>query len=129
MSPLELVGIALFGAAGAMLRHHLGGFVHESAARALASERHFPFGTLAVNVFGSFVLGLVGSLAMGGTISPVLASVLGNGFCGAVTTFSTVAVDVERFLADRRVVHAVADLLLTVLAGVGAAWIGMSIAA
>lgn len=128
MSVLELAGIALCGAGGAVLRHHLGGFVHVSAARALSSEHHFPFGTLAVNVLGSFVLGLVGSLAMGGTISPVVASIVGNGFCGALTTFSTLAVDLERFLADRRGVHAIADLLLTVLAGVGAAWIGIQIA-
>lgn len=129
MSAAELLGVALFGAAGAMLRHHLGGYVHTAGNRALASERHFPYGTLAVNVLGCFLLGLSASLVMEEALSPTLALVFGNGFCGALSTFSTVAVDLQRYLADRRLLHALADLVLTVVAGIAALWLGQALGA
>lgn len=123
----ELAGIAITGALGALVRHHAGAYVHVAANRLARHGEPFPYGTLAVNVAGSFVLGLVTALASSGSVTLVAASVLGNGFCGAVTTFSTVAVDLERMLAAGRFRRAVLDLVLTVAGGLAAGWLGLSI--
>ena len=121
---ITLIFIALFGALGSLIRFHFGAYVHSSINSALASEKQFPFGTLFVNIAGCFVLGLLTGLSMNWGMSPFLLGVLGTGFCGALTTFSTVAVDVQRFLRDRRYVHAAVDLGLSIFAGAGATWAG-----
>ena len=123
----ELVGIAITGAIGALVRHHFGAYAHLAANRIARHDTPFPYGTLAVNVAGSFVLGLVTALASSGSVTLVAASILGNGFCGAVTTFSTVAVDLERMLAAKRLVRAAIDLALTLAGCLAAAWVGLSI--
>ncbi len=121
---LTLFLIGLFGAIGALVRFHFGGFVHSSVNSALASEKSFPFGTLFVNIAGSFILGLLTGLSIHHTLNPLILATLGTGFCGALTTFSTLAVDVQRFIRDGRYVHAAMDLFLSLFAGAGAAWAG-----
>lgn len=125
----ELAGIAITGAVGALVRHHVGAYVHLAANRLARHEPPFPYGTLAVNVAGSFVLGLVAALASSGSVTLIAASILGNGFCGAVTTFSTVAVDLERMLVAKRFLRAAIDLTLTLAGGLAAGWVGLSIVA
>ncbi len=122
MTTLLLIG--LFGAIGSLVRFHFGGYVHLSVNSALASEKQFPFGTLFVNIAGSFLLGFLTGLAIYHALSPVAMAALGTGFCGALTTFSTVAVDVQRFIRDGRYIHAFMNLFLSIFAGAGAAWAG-----
>lgn len=125
---ITLLLIGLFGAVGSLIRFHFGAFVHSSVNSALASEKQFPFGTLFVNIAGSFLLGFLMGLAIHGTLNHLVLAALGTGFCGALTTFSTLAVDVQRFLRDGRYIHAVLDLVLTIFAGLGAAWAGFALA-
>ena len=49
----------------------------------------FPWGTMAVNVVGCFLIGLLSGLSLGGNISPSTKLILVTGFCGGFTTFST----------------------------------------
>ena len=49
----------------------------------------FPWGTMAVNVIGCFLIGLLSGLSLGGQISPTAKLILVTGFCGGFTTFST----------------------------------------
>jgi fluoride exporter len=80
----------------------------------------FPWGTFTVNVLGSFVLGVVA----GAGAPAAVAALVGTGFCGALTTYSTFAY--ETFgLAERRAVGAtVANLLGSVTAGLAMALLG-----
>lgn len=121
---ITLIFIGLFGALGSLVRFHFGGFVHSSVNSALASEQHFPFGTLCVNIAGTFLLGLLTGLSIYWALDPFVLAVLGTGFCGALTTFSTLAVDLQRFIRDGRYIHAALDLFLSIFAGAGAAWVG-----
>ncbi|MFL6154251.1 MAG: fluoride efflux transporter FluC [Ornithinibacter sp.] len=77
-------------------------------------------GTLVVNVTGSFVLGLL----VGAGLGSAPLALVGIGFCGALTTFSTLAVELWDALADDRYAHAVANIALSLTLGLGAAWLG-----
>jgi CrcB protein len=75
-------------------------------------------GTLTVNVVGSAVLGLVLGLAR----APAwVGALVGTGFCGALTTFSTFGYDVVRLVEERVVARALAYLTATLVLGIGAA--------
>lgn len=81
-------------------------------------------GTLVVNVAGSFVLGLL----VGAGVGSVPLALVGIGFCGALTTFSTLALEIWDALADDRYTHAVANVALSLTFGLGAAWLGWALA-
>ena len=82
-------------------------------------------GTLAVNVAGSAVLGVV--LGVSAPPSWVVALV-GPGFCGTLTTFSTFGYDVVRLVEERTVARALAYLAASLVLGLGAAAAGFGLA-
>jgi CrcB protein len=115
---LVIAGAAL----GAPLRYLVDLFVQ---------SRHdglMPWGTLAVNVSGSLLLGVVAGVvdATGG--HEWLLALLGTGFCGALTTFSTFSFETLRLLEESAFVHAAANVGLSVVAGVVALFGGWSLA-
>jgi CrcB protein len=95
--------------------------------RALQSrhETVFPWGTLTVNLVASFVLGIV--VAAGSHVSTTLALFLGTGFCGALSTYSTLSYETLRLVQDGARFYAVANVAVTLFAGVGAAALGWSV--
>lgn len=82
----------------------------------------FPWGTLAVNVFASLVLGLVTGAASG--LAPAVAAIVGTGFCGALSTYSTFSYETLRLLETRARFFAVANVVVALAAGFGAAALG-----
>ena len=84
----------------------------------------FPWGTLAVNVTGSLVLGLV----LGMPLAPELTALVGTGFCGALTTYSTFSWEALTFARRGERAAAFAYVLVSVLAGLGAAALGAILA-
>jgi CrcB protein len=75
-------------------------------------------GTLTVNVAGSAVLGLV----LGVSTAPSwVVALVGTGFCGTLTTFSTFGYDVVRLVEERTAARALAYLGATLVLGIGAA--------
>ena len=82
-------------------------------------------GTLTVNVAGSAVLGVV--LGLSSPPSWVVALV-GTGFCGTLTTFSTFGYDVVRLVEERTVARALAYLAASLVLGLGAAAAGFGLA-
>jgi CrcB protein len=110
--------VALGAAVGAPLR-----YLTDRALRARLGGA-FPFGTLAVNVAGSFLLGLLAGLPAG----PAATALLGTGFCGALTTYSTFGWETFTLLRDGARGRAVANALGSVLAGLGAAYTGLLLA-
>ena len=92
----------------------------------------FPWGTLAINVSGSLLLGLFTGLAAHHGLSPSGLAVLGTGFCGGFTTFSTWMWETVA-LAERTEVRqswplAAGNLIGSVVAGLLAAAIGFGLA-
>jgi CrcB protein len=88
----------------------------------------FPWGTLAVNVAGSFLLGLLFAGARAHGVSPQVTALLGTGFCGALTTYSTFGYETVRLFAGRSHFHAVANVVASITAGLGAAFCGAAVA-
>lgn len=86
--------------------------------------RAFPGTTLAINVTGSFLLGLLLTLAAAERISTQTAVVIGTGFLGAYTTYSTFSWDIVTLLREGRWLAAGAYLGLTVALGLAAAALG-----
>ena len=94
------------------------GAVGRFATDRFISARHdmmFPWGTFAVNMAGSALLGLLaGSL---GASSGWLALLLGTGFCGALTTFSTFSFETVRLLEEGSMVEAGLNVVASVIVG------------
>jgi len=87
----------------------------------------FPWGTLAVNVIGSLILGVVTGAVTAGGASPQVQLAVGTGFCGALTTYSTFSYETLRLLEDDARLFAAANVVASIVAGLGAAFLGVAI--
>lgn len=122
MTPALFALVAVAGGLGAVGRYAL-----DSVARARFGER-MPWGTLAINLSGSLLLGFVVGLVGAGVLTEGWRWVLGGGFLGGYTTFSAASFETARLLQDRRfgagMLNSVGQLVAaTVLAGSGL-WLG-----
>ncbi|MEU6259897.1 fluoride efflux transporter CrcB [Streptomyces sp. NPDC047043] len=88
----------------------------------------FPWGTFAVNVTGCLILGLLTGAAAEGAAGAHLRLLLGTGLCGALTTYSTFSYETLRLTETGAGLYAAANVLGSVTAGLGAAFVGVSIA-
>jgi CrcB protein len=97
--------------------------------RAVQSRRDavFPWGTLTVNVAGSLVLGLLTGAATAGAASPDVRILVGTGFCGALTTYSTFSYETLRLAEQGARAYAAANVGVSLAAGVGAAFAGVAL--
>ena len=101
-------------------------YLVDRAVRA-RTDGPFPWGTLAVNVAGSLVLGaLLGAASRGGA-PPALVAALGTGFCGALTTYSTFGAESVRLAEDGERWLAVANVAVSTAAGLAAAALGWTL--
>lgn len=110
--------IALGAALGAPLR-----YLTDRAVQA-RHDSPFPWGTLTVNVVGSLLFGAVAAVPA----APAVTALVGTGFCGALTTWSTLSYETLRLTREGARFHAVANALASVVAGLGAASLGYALA-
>jgi fluoride exporter len=87
----------------------------------------FPWGTFTVNVLGSLILGIVTGAVAAGDASPQVQLALGTGFCGALTTYSTFSYETLRLLEDDARLFAAANVVASIVVGLGAAFLGVAI--
>lgn len=102
----RLALIAAGGAVGAVLRYTVAGFVQQWTGSV------FPWGTLAVNVLGSFVIGLLWALSEVAPLGPRWTPFVFVGVLGAFTTFSTYALESLNLLRDGEVRLALFNVVL-----------------
>jgi CrcB protein len=112
-----LVGLA--GAVGSLSRYGIGLAV---------GERSFPWATLAINVTGSFLLGVVLTVAADRGWPPEAVAAVGTGLLGAYTTYSTFAWETFSLGRSDRYGAAAAYLVLSVVLGIAAAGAGYATA-
>jgi CrcB protein len=120
---LTWAAFVLAGAAGAVLRSLV------DAAVAARARGPFPWGTFVINVSGSLLLGLLAGLSLYHAFPQSPRVVLGTGFCGAYTTFSTFTVDTVRLLEKGGVGDALRNSFGTLVVATVAAAAGLAIAA
>ena len=87
----------------------------------------WPWGVLAVNLFGCLVLGYVAAAAWSARAQLPTSLGLGTGFCGSLTTFSALTVDVAEMARDGDWGYAASYLAVSVLGGVALAMIGAAL--
>ena len=115
--------VALGGALGSVSRFWLNGLISEKFGAT------FPWGTLAANVTGSFVIGVIGALAMPegrmDSQSRMFATqFLMIGVCGGYTTFSSFSLQTLRLMQERQWLYAGGNVMLSVVLCMIAVWLG-----
>jgi CrcB protein len=124
MSIVLWAAVVLIGGAGSVLRFLADGAVTVRVDQHSAG-RDFPLGTLAVNVSGAVVLGLLAGLALGHDE----ALLAGTAAVGSYTTFSTWMLETQRLTEERQHGKAAVNVVLSLAAGVTAAAAGRLIGA
>jgi fluoride exporter len=112
------LGVVVIGGIGSVTRF----LVDRTVTRRLA--RPFPVGTLTVNVTGAALLGFLGGLAL----SKDAALLTGTAFVGAYTTFSTWMLESQRLGEERRGWAQLANIVVSVVLGLAAAFFGQWLA-
>jgi CrcB protein len=119
---MTIVLIAAGGAAGAIARYLLQGWVDQFTGG------RFPWGTFAVNISGSFLLGLVFALAVDRSVlAPEVRVPLMVGFIGSYTTFSTLMLESWRLVEDGDVLFLLGNIIGSVVVGMIALVAGLAL--
>lgn len=119
MNMLVWAGVVMIGGAGSVVRFLADGVV------ASATGRDFPFGTLAINISGAVILGLLTGLALGQD----QALLAGTAAVGSYTTFSTWMFETQRLAEERQHRKAAVNVIASLVLGVAAAALGRLIGA
>jgi CrcB protein len=122
MSPLDWVAFVVAAAIGAPLRYLVDGLVGDRVSGTM------PWGTFVINATGSLLLGFLTGLALYHGFPKASKVILGTGFCGAYTTFSTFSFETVRLVEEGAVATAVRNAFGTLVVCGGAAAVGLALA-
>jgi len=118
-----LVSTAVAGALGALARYEVEGFVSDRVSTS------FPFGTLVVNISGSFLLGLLFTLFADRFATPAwIRTALTVGFISAYTTFSTFEYETFSLIDSGVPIRALLNVLASIVLGLLAVFMGVLVA-
>lgn len=109
--------VALGGAVGSVCRYLL----------SMLNSTSCPWGTFAVNILGSLLIGLLVGLVSKGAMSPEMKLLLVTGFCGGFTTFSTFADESFGMMKAGDVLLSALYIGASVVVGVLAVWAGLKL--
>ena len=116
MTPLVLLAVAVGGALGAVLR--------QLTSVSLAGRGRIPWGVLVVNVVGSVIAGFALALPL----DPTWQLIVLSGFCGGLTTFSTLSVETIQLVLEGKRGAAALSVSLNLALGISAVIVGIGVA-
>ena len=117
---MSIISIAIGGAAGSLCRYGMSNGIY------LLLGRSFPYGTLAVNILGSFIMGSVYILMIERvSISEELRAGITIGLLGAFTTFSTFSIETINLIESGEILKAGLNILFSVTLCIAGCWLGM----
>lgn len=114
---MTYVLVAVGGAAGSLVRYSLGKFISEK------SKHSFPIGTFIINITGATLLGIVSTIG----VSSNMMLLLGDGFLGAYTTFSTFMYEGFNLFQEKEKLNAFIYILCSIILGLVGYWLGSKI--
>lgn len=121
MTNILLVGIG--GFIGSVLRYTVSGWVQQ-----VTKSISFPYGTLAVNVLGCFIIGFLAQLAESrGVFTSELRLFVFVGFLGGFTTFSTFGNETFNLARDSQMMSALANIGGNLIVGLFVVWLGHTV--
>lgn len=121
----QMLLVALGGALGSVARFKLSGWVLQQAP-----NWRFPTGTLAVNVVGCLIAGLLAGMAVKQDVfTPEARVFLFTGILGGFTTFSAFGLETLLLLKRGETAVAAANVVVSVVVGLAVAWLGYAITA
>ncbi len=121
MTNILLVGIG--GFIGSVMRYLASGYVQQAT-----KSVDFPYGTLAVNVIGCFVIGFLSQLAEGrGVFTSESRLFVFTGILGGFTTFSSFGNETMNLVRDSQMMNAFANVGANVVIGLFAVWLGRTV--
>jgi CrcB protein len=120
---LAYLWVAVGGALGSVGRFWLNGVVSAQI------DTPFPWGTMLVNISGSFLIGIIGAVAgaegrLDSASRVFVTNFLMVGICGGYTTFSSFSLQTLKLLQDRQWLYAGGNILLSMLLCMIAVWLG-----
>ena len=119
---MSIISIAIGGAAGSLCRYGMSNGIY------LLLGRSFPYGTLAVNILGSFILGIVYILMIErASISEELRAGITIGLLGAFTTFSAFSIETINLIESGEILKAGLNILFSVTLCIVGCWLGMNL--
>lgn len=118
-----IFGLVVAGIVGAPVRYLVDGFVLDR------TDNSLPVGTLFINITGSLLLGVLTGLALYHAFPSTPKTILGTGFCGAYTTFSTFTYETIRLAEEREMAAACRVLLMSLILPALAAALGLALSA
>ncbi|WP_337007352.1 MULTISPECIES: fluoride efflux transporter CrcB [unclassified Microbacterium] len=122
MTPLLFLGIALAGGLGSACRLFLDGLIRSRTRGTM------PWGTITINLTGSFLLGLITGFTTKQLLPETMHLIIGAGFLGGYTTFSTASFETIRLLQERKWIagglNGLGVLVATTLLAALGLWIG-----
>jgi CrcB protein len=117
---LKIFIIGIGGSIGAIMRYLISGYVQH-----LTKSVGFPYGTLFVNVFGCFIIGILFHLSDAhGVFSSQSRSLIFIGILGSFTTFSTFGNETMNLFHESENLLAYANIVVHIVLGLGAVWLG-----
>ena len=118
----KILMVEMGGFAGSVCRYLVSDLSHK-----LFNNSFFPYGTLTVNVIGCLLIGILGGITETRQIfTPEIRALILIGFLGGFTTFSTFGYEIFTVARDGQMAAALTNLLLHLLLGFGAVWLGFS---
>ena len=119
---MSIISIAIGGAAGSLCRYGMSNGIY------LLLGRSFPYGTLAVNILGSFIMGSVYILMIErASISEELRAGITIGLLGAFTTFSAFSIETINLIESGEILKAGLNILFSVTLCIVGCWLGMNL--
>ena len=116
-----LFAVGIGGFTGALVRFILSGWIQK------ISNSTFPFGTLSVNILGSFLIGFFFLYFQQINLSPHQKALFITGLLGALTTFSTFSLDTVLLMQQELYLKAFSSVALNVFLSIGATLLGMMV--
>lgn len=121
MLNIFIVGIG--GFIGASSRYYIGGLIQD-----MFIKYHLPFGTIAVNIIGCFVIGVLAGLSNSKELlDDTFRLFLFVGILGGFTTFSAFGLETLNLINKGLILHALGNVLISVILGLLTVWAGHSL--